>query len=35
VTLLTLMALMVGRAKGTISTSAFHRLISELDAIPE
>jgi glucosamine--fructose-6-phosphate aminotransferase (isomerizing) len=35
VTLLTLMALMVGRARGSISTSEFHRLISELDAIPE
>ena len=35
VTVLTLMAIMVGRAKGTISTSAFHRIINELDAIPE
>lgn len=35
VTVLTLMALMIGRRKGTISASNFHRLINELDAIPD
>ena len=35
VTVLTLMALMVGRRKGTISERDFHRLINELDAIPD
>jgi glucosamine--fructose-6-phosphate aminotransferase (isomerizing) len=34
VTVLTLMALMIGHKKGTISGSKFHRLINELDAIP-
>ncbi|MBS1581010.1 MAG: glutamine--fructose-6-phosphate transaminase (isomerizing) [Bacteroidetes bacterium] len=34
VTVLTLMALMVGHKKGTISGSRFHRLLNELDAIP-
>lgn len=35
VTVLTLMALLVGRRKGTISEGHFHRLINELDAIPD
>ncbi|MEX1132373.1 MAG: glutamine--fructose-6-phosphate transaminase (isomerizing), partial [Flavobacteriales bacterium] len=35
VTVLTLMALMVGRRKGTISESNFYRLLNELDAIPD
>jgi glucosamine--fructose-6-phosphate aminotransferase (isomerizing) len=35
VTVLTLMALMIGRRKGTIPASNFHRLINELDAIPD
>jgi len=34
VTVLTLMALMVGRRKGTLSGSQFYRLLNELDAIP-
>ncbi|HEY0978586.1 MAG TPA: glutamine--fructose-6-phosphate transaminase (isomerizing) [Flavobacteriales bacterium] len=34
VTVLTLMALMIGRKKGTISESRFHQLLNELDAIP-
>ncbi len=34
VTVLTLMALRIAYRKGTISTSKFHRLISELEAIP-
>ncbi len=34
VTLLTLMALMIAEAKGTISKSRFHQLITELDSIP-
>ena len=34
VTVLTLMALMIGHKKGTISASRFHRLLNELDAIP-
>ena len=34
VTVLTLMALMIGHRKGTISASQFHRLINELDSIP-
>lgn len=35
VTLLTLMALMVGQKKGVLSGSHFHQLLTELDAIPE
>ncbi len=35
VTVLTLMALMVGQRKGTLNTSQFHRLINELDSIPD
>lgn len=35
VTVLTLMALRIAYRKGTISTSKFHRLISELEAIPD
>ena len=35
VTVLTLMALMIGHKKGTIGGSNFHRLLNELDAIPE
>lgn len=35
VTLLTLMALMVGQKKGVLSGSHFHMLLNELDAIPE
>jgi glucosamine--fructose-6-phosphate aminotransferase (isomerizing) len=35
VTVLTLMALRIAYRKGTISTSKFHRLISELESIPE
>jgi glucosamine--fructose-6-phosphate aminotransferase (isomerizing) len=35
VTILTLMALMIGQRKGTISSRQFHRLINELDAIPD
>jgi len=34
VTVLTLMALMIGQKKGTISDSKFHRIICELDNIP-
>jgi glucosamine--fructose-6-phosphate aminotransferase (isomerizing) len=34
VTVLTLMALMVGRRKGTIDGARFQRLLTELDAIP-
>jgi len=34
VTILTLMALMIAEAKGTISRSRFHQLITELDTIP-
>ena len=34
VTVLTLMALMIGQRKGTIAGSRFHRLVNELDAIP-
>ncbi len=34
VTVLTLMALMIGQKRGTITGSRFHRLINELDAIP-
>lgn len=35
ITVLTLMALMIGRKKGTIPTSRFHHLIQELSLIPE
>ncbi|MFZ1332831.1 MAG: glutamine--fructose-6-phosphate transaminase (isomerizing), partial [Flavobacteriales bacterium] len=35
VTVLTLMAMMIGNKKGTISSSHFHRLMNEMDAIPE
>lgn len=35
VTVLTLMALMIGYKKGTISTSDYHRFMVELDQIPE
>jgi glucosamine--fructose-6-phosphate aminotransferase (isomerizing) len=35
VTLLTLMALMIGKGKGTISEERFHHLSKELEAIPE
>lgn len=35
VTVLTLMALMIGQKKGTISGSNFYRLLNELDAIPD
>jgi len=35
VTVLTLMALMVGQKKGVLSGANFHRLLNELDAIPE
>lgn len=35
VTVLTLMALMVGQKKGVLSGSNFYRLLNELDAIPE
>ncbi len=34
VTLLTLMALMIAEAKGTVSQSRYHQLIAELDSIP-
>jgi glucosamine--fructose-6-phosphate aminotransferase (isomerizing) len=34
VTVLTLMALMIGQRKGTITESRFHGLVNELDAIP-
>src|SRR6185312_8306075 len=35
ITILTLMALEIAQAKGTIPTSKFHELLQELDAIPE
>ncbi len=35
VTVLTLMALRIGFLKGTISSSRFHQLLNELEAIPE
>lgn len=35
ITVLTLMALRVGFAKGTISSSRFHQLLNELETIPE
>ncbi|MEZ4757931.1 MAG: glutamine--fructose-6-phosphate transaminase (isomerizing) [Flavobacteriales bacterium] len=35
VTVLTLMALMIGQKRGTISSSNFYRLLNELDAIPD
>ncbi|MBL7957382.1 MAG: glutamine--fructose-6-phosphate transaminase (isomerizing) [Flavobacteriales bacterium] len=35
VTVLTLMALMIGQRKGTIASSAFHRMLNELDSIPD
>jgi glucosamine--fructose-6-phosphate aminotransferase (isomerizing) len=35
VTVLTLMALSIGRNKGTISESDFHNIINELEAIPD
>ena len=35
VTVLTLMALMIGHKRGTISGSNFYRLLNELDAIPD
>ncbi|CAN5478655.1 glutamine--fructose-6-phosphate transaminase (isomerizing) [soil metagenome] len=35
ITVLTLMALRVAHTKGTISSSRFHQLLSELEAIPE
>ena len=35
ITVLTLMALRIGFAKGTISSSRFHQLINELETIPE
>ena len=35
VTVLTLMALMIGQKKGTISGSNFYRLLNELEAIPD
>ncbi|MBK9017179.1 MAG: glutamine--fructose-6-phosphate transaminase (isomerizing) [Saprospiraceae bacterium] len=35
VTLLTLMALQIGRERGTISDEYFHRLLTELENIPE
>jgi glucosamine--fructose-6-phosphate aminotransferase (isomerizing) len=35
VTVLTLMALMIGHKRGTISGSNFHRLLNELDTIPD
>ncbi len=35
VTVLTLMALMIGQKKGMLSGSNFYRLLNELDAIPE
>ncbi|MBK8498274.1 MAG: glutamine--fructose-6-phosphate transaminase (isomerizing) [Flavobacteriales bacterium] len=35
VTVLTLMALMIGHKKGTIGGSSFHRLLNELEAIPD
>lgn len=35
VTVLTLMALRIGYLKGTISSSRFHQLLNELEAVPE
>ncbi|HRD54225.1 MAG TPA: glutamine--fructose-6-phosphate transaminase (isomerizing), partial [Flavobacteriales bacterium] len=35
VTVLTLMAMMIGQRKGTLAGSAFYRLLNELDAIPD
>ncbi|MBK6343210.1 MAG: glutamine--fructose-6-phosphate transaminase (isomerizing) [Flavobacteriales bacterium] len=35
VTVLTLMAMMIGQRKGTLGGSAFHRLLNELDSIPD
>lgn len=35
VTVLTLMALMIGERKGTIGGSTYHRLLNELNAIPD
>jgi glucosamine--fructose-6-phosphate aminotransferase (isomerizing) len=35
VTLLTLMALMIARRRGTISESVYHRMLNELDSIPD
>jgi glucosamine--fructose-6-phosphate aminotransferase (isomerizing) len=35
ITILTLMALQIAQAKGTIAKSKFHQLLQELDAIPE
>ena len=35
VTVLTLMALMIGQKKGTIGGSSLHRLLNELEAIPD
>jgi len=35
VAVLTLMALMIGHKKGTIESSKFHRLLNELDSIPD
>jgi glutamine---fructose-6-phosphate transaminase (isomerizing) len=35
VTVLTLMALMIGQKKGTIGAGAFNRLLNELEAIPD
>ncbi|NNC94791.1 MAG: SIS domain-containing protein, partial [Chitinophagales bacterium] len=35
VTILTLMALMIGHQKGTLTTSRYRQLINELDRIPE
>jgi glucosamine--fructose-6-phosphate aminotransferase (isomerizing) len=35
VTVLTLMAMMVGQKRGTLAGSTFHRLLNELDGIPD
>jgi glucosamine--fructose-6-phosphate aminotransferase (isomerizing) len=35
VTVLTLMAMMIGQKRGTLVGSAFHRLLNELDGIPD
>jgi len=35
ITILTLMALQIAQAKGTLTTSKFHELLQELDTIPE
>ena len=35
VTVLTLMALMIGKKKGTISNQRFNRLLIDLESIPE